>query len=86
MESTGVYWRPAHNALEGYMEIILVNARHVKNLSNSLFIEALPKRKIARTRWPEGSFRSRTKSFSDFLYLSQNSSEKSVLLIELMVT
>jgi len=32
MESTGVYWRPVHNVLEGYMEVILVNARHVKNL------------------------------------------------------
>lgn len=32
MESTGVYWRPIHNVLEGHMEVILVNARHVKNL------------------------------------------------------
>ncbi|MDT8380204.1 MAG: transposase [Desulfotignum sp.] len=26
MESTGVYWRPVHNVLEGFMEVILVNA------------------------------------------------------------
>jgi len=32
MESTGVYWRPVHNVLEGYMEVILVNARHIKNV------------------------------------------------------
>ncbi|MCP5008307.1 MAG: IS110 family transposase [Planctomycetes bacterium] len=32
MESTGVYWRPLHNILEWHMEVILVNARHVKNL------------------------------------------------------
>jgi transposase len=32
MESTGVYWRPVHNVLEGSMEVILVNARHVKNV------------------------------------------------------
>lgn len=32
MESTGVYWRPIHNVLEGSMEVILVNARHVKNV------------------------------------------------------
>jgi len=32
MESTGVYWRPVHNILEGYLEVILVNARHVKNV------------------------------------------------------
>lgn len=32
MESTGVYWRPVHNILEGHMEVILVNARHIKNV------------------------------------------------------
>lgn len=32
MESTGIYWRPVHNILEGYMEVILVNARHIKNV------------------------------------------------------
>ena len=30
IESTGVYWRPVFNILEGQMEVILVNARHVK--------------------------------------------------------
>src|SRR5262245_49868769 len=29
MESTGVYWRPVHNVLEHYVEVILANARHV---------------------------------------------------------
>jgi len=32
MESTGVYWRPVHNILEGYVEVILVNARDIKNV------------------------------------------------------
>ena len=32
MESTGVYWRPVHNVLEGYTNVILVNARHFKNV------------------------------------------------------
>ncbi|AEH46081.1 hypothetical protein Thein_2233 [Thermodesulfatator indicus DSM 15286] len=32
MESTGVYWQPIHNILEGYVEVILVNARHIKNV------------------------------------------------------
>lgn len=32
MESTGIYWRPIHNILEGYLEVILVNARHIKNV------------------------------------------------------
>ena len=30
IESTGVYWRPVHNILEGCFEVLLVNARHVK--------------------------------------------------------
>jgi len=31
MESTGVYWRPIHNVLEGSgMELLLVNAKHFK--------------------------------------------------------
>ena len=32
LESTGVYWRPVHNLLEGYLNVVLVNARHIKNL------------------------------------------------------
>jgi len=31
MESTGVYWKPVYNILEGDFEILLVNARHIKN-------------------------------------------------------
>jgi len=30
MESTGVYWKPIHNVLEGEMEVLLVNAQHIK--------------------------------------------------------
>lgn len=32
MESTGVYWKPVFNILEEDFEIILVNARHVRNV------------------------------------------------------
>jgi len=32
LESTGVYWRPVHNILEGYLNVVLVNARHIKDL------------------------------------------------------
>jgi transposase len=32
IESTGVYWKPVFNILEGHVEVILVNARHVKNV------------------------------------------------------
>lgn len=32
MESTGVYWKPVYNILEEDFEILLVNARHIKNV------------------------------------------------------
>lgn len=32
MESTGVYWKPVYNILEEDFKIILVNARHIKNV------------------------------------------------------
>jgi transposase len=30
MESTGEYWRPVFNILEGNLVVLLVNARHIK--------------------------------------------------------
>ena len=30
MESTGIYWRPVFNLLEGHCEVILANAQHMK--------------------------------------------------------
>jgi transposase len=32
MESTGVYWKPIYNLLEGVFEILVVNAQHIKIL------------------------------------------------------
>ena len=32
MESTGVYWRPVHNVLEGAVQVVLVNARDIRNV------------------------------------------------------
>jgi transposase len=32
MESTGVYWRPVYNILEGQFDILVVNAAHIKNV------------------------------------------------------
>lgn len=32
MESTGVYWKPVYSILEDFFHIILVNARHIKNV------------------------------------------------------
>jgi len=30
MESTGIYWKPAWNVLEGEIELLLANAQHIK--------------------------------------------------------
>jgi transposase len=32
MESTGVYWKPVFNILEDSLQVLLVNARHLKNV------------------------------------------------------
>lgn len=32
MESTGVYWKPVYNILEDDFEVVLVNARYLKNI------------------------------------------------------
>ena len=30
MESTGAYWKPIYNVLEGQFELLVVNAQHIK--------------------------------------------------------
>ena len=50
MESTGIYWRPVHNVLEGYMEVILANARHIKNVPGR-------KTDISDSKWLAGLLR-----------------------------
>lgn len=32
MESTGIYWKPVWNILENHFRLVLVNAKHVKNV------------------------------------------------------
>lgn len=32
MESTGVYWKPVWNILEGHVQVLLVNAQHIKTV------------------------------------------------------
>lgn len=32
MESTGIYWKPVYNIMEGYFEIVLANAQRIKNV------------------------------------------------------
>jgi transposase len=32
MESTGVYWKPVYAVLEGHFELVVGNARHIKNV------------------------------------------------------
>lgn len=50
MESTGIYWRCVHNILEADVEVILVNARHVKNVPGR-------KTDIGDSRWLAGLLR-----------------------------
>jgi transposase len=32
MESSGVYWKPVWNILEGKLTVVLANAQHIKNV------------------------------------------------------
>jgi hypothetical protein len=32
MESTGVYWKPLYNLVEGTLEVLVVNAQHIKQV------------------------------------------------------
>jgi transposase len=32
MESTGVFWKPIFNILEGHVEVMVVNAQHIKTV------------------------------------------------------
>jgi transposase len=32
MESTGVYWKPIYNLLDGHVEVLVVNAQHIKQV------------------------------------------------------
>jgi transposase len=50
MESTGPYWTPIHNILEGYFQVILVNSRHMRNVRGR-------KTDISDSRWLAGLLR-----------------------------
>jgi transposase len=50
IESTGVYWRPVHNVLEGYVQVVLANARHIKNVPGR-------KTDISDSKWLAGLLR-----------------------------
>ncbi|MBM4289734.1 MAG: IS110 family transposase [Deltaproteobacteria bacterium] len=50
LESTGIYWRPVHNVLEGEVQVVLVNARHIKNVPGR-------KTDIADSQWLAGLLR-----------------------------
>jgi transposase len=50
MESTGPYWTPVHNILEGFLQVILVNARHMRNVPGR-------KTDLADSRWLAGLLR-----------------------------
>ena len=50
MESTGIYWRPVHNVLEGALGVVLVNAREIKNVPGR-------KTDIGDSKWLAGLLR-----------------------------
>jgi transposase len=50
IESTGVYWRPVFNVLEGFIHVTLVNARHTKHLPGR-------KTDISDSKWLAGLLR-----------------------------
>lgn len=50
MESTGPYWTPVHNILEGFCQVILVNARHMRNVPGR-------KTDLSDSRWLAGLLR-----------------------------
>ena len=50
MESTGIYWRPVHNVLEDAVQVVLVNARDMRNVSGR-------KTDIGDSKWIAGLLR-----------------------------
>jgi transposase len=50
MESTGPYWTPVHNVLEGFFTVTLVNPRHIKNVPGR-------KTDVSDSRWIAGLLR-----------------------------
>jgi len=50
MESTGPYWTPIHNVLEGFLDVMLVNPRHMKNVPGR-------KTDVSDSRWIAGLLR-----------------------------
>ncbi|MBP7090498.1 MAG: transposase [Syntrophorhabdaceae bacterium] len=55
MESTWIYWRPVHNVLEDTVQVVLVNARDIKNvpgrktdISDSKWLAALLRHGLIR--------------------------------------
>ena len=50
MESTWIYWRPVHNVLEDTVQVVLVNARDIKNVPGR-------KTDISDSKWLAGLLR-----------------------------
>lgn len=48
MESKGVYWKPVYNILEGFFELLLVNAQHIKEVPGRNKTDKLDAKWIAR--------------------------------------
>jgi len=48
MESTGVYWKPVYNVLEGSFHLLLVNAQHIKAVPGRKKTDKLDAKWLAR--------------------------------------
>jgi|SRR5215469_16314206 len=52
IESTGVYWKPVWNILEGHFRLLLANAQHIKAFRDARPIRRLSADRGAATRTP----------------------------------
>ena len=53
MESTGIYWKPVYAVLEGRFELIVGNARHIRNVPGARRIEGRRMDCRSGPAWPD---------------------------------
>ena len=52
MESTGVYWKPLYNLLENVLEVVVVNAQHIKAVRAAKRMCGLRVDRRSAAAWP----------------------------------
>ena len=55
MESTGEYWKPVYNLLEGSFTLLIVNAQHIKNVPGDRKSTRLNSSHIQKSRMPSSA-------------------------------